>query len=356
MGLSYNVFQVVEMRRSNAAVVNKTGGPTSSTTVGDSQSQGTSFQDAMDVEVVQATPNISGEATRESERRQLVLPCDSSESGDSQPDEGTGGSGDGEDGGSAGGNGGSPRVPVGGGSQPCGGNGTATSNVAEVPSSEGTGEGVVESSGPPLEMQSDAAGRGLESLPHLERARRQFIGLTKAGNNVHAGLIHGDLHELIEKMRKKPYSKAVLKIPLCRMIHMPMVRPTLRCDVVKLMGAFRYGYKPNSAAMYVSITNDQGEDRFVSQEDIDQWNPCWVLENEAFEERLKSDPDLQCLSGSMFYVYDGNHRLLAWKEVIETLHANDQQWYTKNGNPECIVLDTAGGRGDILSAMHNINS
>ena len=135
-----------------------------------------------------------------------------------------------------------------------------------------------------------------------------------------------------------------------------MVRPTLRCDVVKLMGAFRYGYKPNSAAMYVSITNDQGENQMVSEEVKDQWDPCWVLENEAFEQRLKSDPDLQCLSGSMFFVYDGNHRLLAWKEVIETLHANDQQWYTKNRNPECVVLDTDGGRGDILSAMHNINS
>jgi hypothetical protein len=232
------------------------------------------------------------------------------------------------------------------------GDGAPSNDVLAVSSVEGACEVVTDS----IENGCGGADNGLESLPPLERARRQFIGLTKAGDNVHAGLIHGDLYELIEKMRKKPHSKGVLKIPLCRMIHMPMVRPTLRCDVVKLMGAFRYGYKPNSAAMYVSVTNDQGENRLVTQADMDEWNPCWVQENEAFEERLQSDPDLQCLSGSMFFVYDGNHRLLAWKEVIETLHGDDQQWYTKNGNPECVVLDTAGGRGDILSAMHNINS
>jgi hypothetical protein len=122
------------------------------------------------------------------------------------------------------------------------------------------------------------------------------------------------------------------------------------------MGAFRYGYKTNSAAMYVSVTNDEGEVRNVNQEIMDQWNPCWHLENDAFEQRLRSDPDLQCLSGSMFFVYDGNHRLMAWKEVTESIHADDQQWYSKNGNPECVVLDTAGGRGDILNAMHDINS
>ena len=57
----------------------------------------------------------------------------------------------------------------------------------------------------------------------------------------------------------------------------------------------------------------------------------------------------------MFFVYDGNHRLLVWKEVIETLHTKDQYWISKIGNPECVVLDTARGRRDILTAMHNIN-
>ena len=352
------------MTSSKSAPVSKNGGPTSSTTIGDSQCLGTSIQDAMEVDVVQATPNLGGGG-------QLVHCSESSDNGDSQLDKGSGGCGDGD--GKIGGA--SSIISSGGGTSACGvhsvaandGNGrtssaaavvtsaegTTSNGVAAVTSIEGTGEGVTESSTSRPENQS---GGGLESLPPLERARRQFIDLAKAGDNVHAGLIHGNLNELIEKMKKKPLSKGVLKIPLCRMIHMPMVRPTLRCDVIKLMGAFRYGYKSNSAPIYVSLNNDEGEDRLVSQEIMDQWNPCWRVENEAFEQRLQSDPDLECLSGSMFFVYDGNHRLLAWKEVIETLHADDQQWYSKNGNPECVILDTAGGRGDILSAMHNINS
>jgi hypothetical protein len=33
----------------------------------------------------------------------------------------------------------------------------------------------------------------------------------------------------------------------------------------------------------------------------------------------------------------------------------DQQWVSKSGNPEGVVLDTAEGRGNILTAMHDIN-
>jgi hypothetical protein len=51
---------------------------------------------------------------------------------------------------------------------------------------------------------------------------------------------------------------------------MPMVRPTLRCDVLKLMGAFRYGYKPHSGAMYVSVRDNEGQSRVVTQEDVQQ--------------------------------------------------------------------------------------
>jgi hypothetical protein len=32
------------------------------------------------------------------------------------------------------------------------------------------------------------------------------------------------------------------------------------------MGAFFYGYKTNSAAMYESVTNDEGEVRMLNQE------------------------------------------------------------------------------------------
>jgi hypothetical protein len=107
--------------------------------------------------------------------------------------------------------------------------------------------------------------------------------------------------------------------------------------------------------MYVSMTDDEDHNMVGTQEDVQQWNPCWIQTNDAFENYLKSDPDLVGLSGLIFFVYNGNHRLLAWKEVIETFHVEDQHWISKNGNPECVVLDTVGGCEDIFTAMHDIN-
>jgi hypothetical protein len=147
-----------------------------------------------------------------SESHQLVIGCESSDSGDSESDEGTDGCGD-DDGASGGaGDGGSSVVPIGGGSSAFDAHdlvardesGTTSNVVAAMTSGAGTREGVTESSSSRLENRSGEVGKGLESLPPLERARRQVIGLTKAGDNVHAGLIHGNLNELIEKMRKNP--------------------------------------------------------------------------------------------------------------------------------------------------------
>jgi hypothetical protein len=121
------------------------------------------------------------------------------------------------------------------------------------------------------------------------------------------------------------------------------------------MGAFCYGYKPHAGAIYMSMMDDEGHSRVVIQDNVQQWSPCWIQENDAFEYYLKSDHDLVGLSGSMFFVYDDIHRLLAWKEVIEIFHVEDQHWVSKNDNPECVVLDNAGGRGSILTTMHDIN-
>ena len=51
-----------------------------------------------------------------------------------------------------------------------------------------------------------------------------------------------DSFSVVEGMRIHPVEKSSMKIPLCRLIHMPLVRPTLRSDVTKLMAAFQFGY------------------------------------------------------------------------------------------------------------------
>ncbi len=164
-----------------------------------------------------------------------------------------------------------------------------------------------------------------------------------------------DSFSVVEGMRIHPVVKSSMRIPLCRLLHMPLVRPTLRSDVTKLMAAFQFGYRPGSASLYVSTANESGENRFISAKDKREWGELWNAENDKFESFLRADKDLMSLSGCMFFVYDGNHRLLAWKECIETDHKDDALWYEKHGCPECVILDTTGGRGDVLNAMHDIN-
>ena len=164
-----------------------------------------------------------------------------------------------------------------------------------------------------------------------------------------------DSFSVVEGMRIQPIEKSSMKIPLCRLIHMPLVRPTLRSDVTKLMAAFQFGYRAGSATLYVSTTNESGDNRFISAKDKREWGELWCAENDKFESFLRKDKDLMSLSGCMFFVYDGNHRLLAWKECIESDHKDEPLWYEKHGCPECVVLDTTGGRGDVLNAMHDIN-
>ena len=164
-----------------------------------------------------------------------------------------------------------------------------------------------------------------------------------------------DSFSVVEGMRIQPVQKSSMKIPLCRLVHMPLVRPTLRSDVTKLMAAFQFGYRAGSATLYVSTANESGENRFISAKDKREWGELWNAENDKFESFLRADKDLMSLSGCMFFVYDGNHRLLAWKECIDTDHKDDALWYEKHGCPECVILDTTGGRGDVLNAMHDIN-
>ena len=164
-----------------------------------------------------------------------------------------------------------------------------------------------------------------------------------------------DSFSVVENMRIQPVENPSMRIPLCRLIHMPLVRPTLRSDVTKLMAAFQFGYRAGSATLYVSTANECGENRFISAKDKRKWGELWNAENDKFESFLRADKDLMSLSGCMFFVYDGNHRLLAWKECIETDHKDDALWYEKHGCPECVILDITGGRGDVLNAMHDIN-
>src|SRR5450759_3787856 len=71
-----------------------------------------------------------------------------------------------------------------------------------------------------------------------------------------------DSIQVIEGMRISPKDASRFDIPLCRMVYMPLVRPTLAIDIKKLEAEFTHGYRPGAPVFYVSITNEHGDERF----------------------------------------------------------------------------------------------
>ena len=57
----------------------------------------------------------------------------------------------------------------------------------------------------------------------------------------------------IEALRMTPYEFSRMKIPLCRLVSMPMVRPTLASDLIQLEQQFVHGYKEGARVFYVSV-------------------------------------------------------------------------------------------------------
>lgn len=156
----------------------------------------------------------------------------------------------------------------------------------------------------------------------------------------------------ISALRLKPHSISRIRIPLCRLAQMPMIRPALQCDLTKLEQDFVHGYRDGSNVFYVSLTNEQGEMEMVTDADKEAWGPLWNEENDIFNAMLEEIPGLKNFQESKFFVCDGNHRLLAWTSYIKKQHTLDRSWHI---SVDSIILDTKGRIGDVMHAMHDIN-
>ena len=158
--------------------------------------------------------------------------------------------------------------------------------------------------------------------------------------------------EILQNCQILKGGKAQMDVPFYRMITLQVVRPTLAMDIEKMKADFIHRYRPGAAVFYVSTTNIQGTKRTVSDEDRRSWNAHWRRKNLEFEEFLNADPELRFFSNKMFYVYDGNHRLVAWTEFIHQAHPNDLDWHFR---VRTIVLRTLDNVTNVLIAMHDIN-
>ena len=74
-------------------------------------------------------------------------------------------------------------------------------------------------------------------------------------------------------MRLSPKEASRFEIPLCRMIYMPLVRPTLAQDIKRLEVEFIHGYRPEASVFYVSTTNENREEKLVKDVDTSIWGP-----------------------------------------------------------------------------------
>jgi len=76
----------------------------------------------------------------------------------------------------------------------------------------------------------------------------------------------------ITSLKMKPDKYSRMHIPLCRLVPMPIVRPTLSSDLQRMEQEFAHGYLDGMAAFYVSITNEAGESSQFTDEEVDGWD------------------------------------------------------------------------------------
>lgn len=161
-----------------------------------------------------------------------------------------------------------------------------------------------------------------------------------------------DFNSIIRELKFKPHESSRFIIPLCRMISLPLVRPVLQTDVVRLQAEFVHGYSEGARVFYVSITNDKGLTQKVTEEISSSWNAHWIAENAEFEKQLQGNENHSCLSGLMFFIWDGNHRHTAWTTYISNMRANERASHI---SVDSILLQTKGYTGILMNAMNDVN-
>ena len=159
--------------------------------------------------------------------------------------------------------------------------------------------------------------------------------------------VRGCSHAAIQQAMDSPGLE--IDVPLCRMIPMTDVRDPLKTDIAKLKAEFAHGYRRASASFYLSLTSYSLEESVVTDEHRAKWSPLWRMQDELFESRLKKDSKLEKFSNRFFYVWDGNHRHLAWMDIINSLHGDDPAFHVSVRS--VIINVTPQNRNMLLHVM-----
>lgn len=75
--------------------------------------------------------------------------------------------------------------------------------------------------------------------------------------------------------------------------------------------------------------------------------------NDEFEKELESDPKLSSLCGHMFFVWEGNHRTVAWTQAIKEKFSTSKE---KHSRVLCTIIDpTKVPEIALLSSLQRMN-
>lgn len=135
-------------------------------------------------------------------------------------------------------------------------------------------------------------------------------------------------------------------IPLCWMVGMEVVKPTLDDNIAILSRSFHVGYILGSTTFYMVLEHFL-EDGYIQEVNDDiraTWDDAWKEKNEVFETFLR-DNNLSYFSNKMFFIWDGNDKFKAWyKNKSENFQ--DVDYHIA---PTSIVLD---GQEKIMPSSH----
>ncbi len=139
-----------------------------------------------------------------------------------------------------------------------------------------------------------------------------------------------------------------MNVPLCQMVPMLVVCPTLNIDIMKMKHAFQMVYKEGDKVFYLSSTNWKGEKNTIDEHE-QLWNVQWWEENKRIF--FMENPHLHRFLRCMFFVWDGNHRLQAWVLYIKWVHDEDIFWHI---SMDFILLDISNGLMDNHDKLQQI--
>ena len=192
----------------------------------------------------------------------------------------------------------------------------------------------------------------LKVRPLIELAFPRSLTSVKEGEIALRKKRKDNTNDIIGRHLIEPKEKSRFKIPLCRFISLPFVRPINEVDVQRLENEFVNGYHEGDRCMCVSIYNNLSDTQEVTEEIMASWSPLWREENEAFKRFLEEKGDLDALKGRMFFVWEGNHRFLAWFRHINRCHEEEKEWHFW---ADCMVVEPKDNPGTLMNAMHDLN-